>query len=195
MGVCLVVKWRSETWVLSQTWGTAFCSPHRPPKPTLDALQGCIPEGCLDLFLFPGAAPRNLLPCLRKSPYTLFWLLPRYACSPEEVLETQGLRAVPVGRRLGSGSSHHCLCSAMCAERFLANWGPLLPTLPLTRYLSCLPAGPHILPSNNACHHSEGLELHKVGLVLRAMAGESLAHAPNGCAINRAYQRNVCVSV
>lgn len=143
-----------------------------PPKPTLDALQGCIPEGCLDLFLLPGAAPRNLLPCLRKSPCTLFWLLPRYACSPEEVLETQGLRAVPVGRRLGSGSSHHCLCSAMCAERFLANWGPLLPTLPPTRYLSCLPAGPHILPSNNACHHSEGLELHKVGLVLRAMAGE-----------------------
>lgn len=170
----------------------AFCSPHRPPKPTLGAPQGCIPEGVWTSFSFPGRLPGI---CCFALGNTLFWLLPRYACSLEEALETQGLRAVPGGRRLGSGSSHHCLCSAMCAERFRANWGPLLPTLPRTRHLSCLPAGPHILPSNNACHHSEGLALHKVGLVLRATAGESLAHAPNGCAINRGYQRNVCKCV
>lgn len=44
-------------------------------------------------------------------------------------LDTHGSEAVPVGRRLGWGSSHHCLCSAKCAHR-----------LPAKRGLCCLPA-------------------------------------------------------
>lgn len=44
------------------------------------------------------------------------------------VLDTHGSEAVPVGRRLGWGSSHYCLCSAKCAHR-----------LPAKRGLCCLP--------------------------------------------------------
>lgn len=136
-----------------------------------------------------------MLPCLRKSPYTLFWLLPRYACSLEEVLETQGLRAVPVREETGLReqlplSLFNHVCREVSGQLGASAASPSTDVLPLLP--SCWATRP---PSNNACHHSEGLELHKVGLVLRAMAGESLAHAPNGCAINRTYQRNVCVSV
>lgn len=116
-----------------------FGTPLSADTPTLDAPQSCIPESVRTYFSFPGnsqgfaALPWGI-------PLYFFWLLPRYACSPGEALETWRLRAVPVRRRrLGSGSSHHCLCSAMCAKRFLANWGPLL-AHPLADMVPLLPS-------------------------------------------------------
>lgn len=106
-----------------------------------------------------------------------------------------GHRAMPVGEETGLREPPPLSLFDHACKEVSGQRGPLLPTLRPTRRLSCLPAGPHILPSHNACNNSKGLELHKVELVLRAMAGESLAHAPNGCAINRAYQRSMCVSV
>lgn len=183
-----------SAWRGSAHWRPGFSLlSHSHATPTLTTPQSRIPEGCQDLVLIPGAAPGPSLPCLGKAPCTSFWLLPRYACSPGGGSGGSGTQGCARKEAAGLREQPHCLCSAMCAKRFLANWEPLLLTLPLE--LPPLPSSwtTH-LPSDNACNNSKGLELHKVQLVLRARGlsdqGLGLVLAPNGCAINQTYQRS-----
>lgn len=149
-------------------------------------------------FSFPGQLPGLCCPALGNPLVLLFGFFPGMP-----ILQGRFWRLRNLGcaceEEAGLGEQPHCLCSAMCAKRFLASWEPLLLTPQLTRCLSCLPAEPHIFLSNDACINSKGLELHKVELVLRArkLSGQGLrlALAPNGCAINRTYQRSMHVSV
>lgn len=180
-----------ETWVLSQTWGTAFCS----PTPTLDAPQGCIPKAVRTSFSFPGQIPGICCLALGNPLVLVFGFFPGMPVLLRRFWRLRDLGLCLWGGDWAQGAAT-IVSVRPCVQRgFWPTGGLCCPPFDLTCHLSCLPAGPHILPSNNACNNSMGLELHKVGLVLKAVAGESLAHAPNGCAINRAYQRSTCVSV
>lgn len=149
-------------------------------------------------FSFPGQLPGLCCPALGNPLVLLFGFFPGMPILQGRVWRLRN-SGCACEEEAGLGEQPHCLCSAMCAKRFLAQLGasaahPSADTLPLF-----LPAEPHILLSNNARINSKGLELHKVELVLRAREfsgqGLRLALAPNGCAINRTYQRSVHVSV
>lgn len=135
-----------SAWRGSAPWRPGFSLlSHSRATPTLSTPQSRIPGGCQDLVLIPGAAPGPSLPCLGKAPCTSLWLLPRYACSPGGGSGDSGTQGCARKEAAGLREQPHCLCSAMCAKRFLANWEPLLLTLPFRwSCLCCLPPGPHI---------------------------------------------------